>query len=98
MSAICGKGKLVASALHKRPSSLRQQCPAAADGVLLQPSLFHHFRRRREDLDRRPLGDLLLPSQLLYGQDDLLGVFDSHLHSVAKVLLQYILSRRLQHH
>lgn len=59
---------------------------------VLLPKVLHHVSRGREDPDRGALGDLLFSRQLLDGQDDLLGVFDSHLHRMAKVLLQHVLS------
>lgn len=65
---------------------------------LLLSNVFDHLCRREEHFDRRALGDLLLSCQLLDGENDLLGVFDSHLHRVAEVLLQDVLGRRLNHH
>lgn len=65
---------------------------------ILLPNMFHHVSRDCEDLDRVALGDFLFSRQLLDGLYDLLGVLDSHLHRMAEVLLQHVLSRRLNHH
>lgn len=66
--------------------------------LVLLPSMLHYVSRSCEDLDRSPLGDFTLSHHLLDGQNDLLAVFDSQLHRMAKVLLQHILSWCLNHH
>lgn len=65
---------------------------------ILLPHVFHHVGWSWEDLDWGAFGDLPFSGQLLDGVDDLLGVFNANFHCMAEVLLQYILSRCLNHH
>lgn len=79
------------SHLHHLYHSETKETKTASSLVLLSDT-FHHVSRGCEDLDGGALGDFLLSRQLLDGQYDLLRVFDSHLHCMAEVLLQHVLS------
>lgn len=65
---------------------------------ILLPHVFHHVSWNWEDFDWGAFGDLLFSSQLLDGENYLLGVFHTNFHCMAEVLLQYVLSRCLNHH
>lgn len=89
--------------LHIQSLLIQQNVPVTfialklVSSVLLLPNVFHHVSWGWEDFDRGAFGDLLFSRQLLDGVYDLLGVFDSNLHRMAEILLQHVLSRRLNH-